>query len=191
MDIVNSILVGGTVILGGVVLIALRPGRKQQQSQIPTPTPDVPVSITLEKLSALWAQGQQTGEVKIEDLAPIWRENVEPVTPEKKIYSFQNTKITDFFHTNIDQPPWFRKAPMQKEVCFQILSLLEIEGQCPSVVNAADDVEASWDSTTYDLLGKTSLLEHSLNVAMEAIKILIKEDATHVIPDNPGCSSWT
>jgi len=185
MDIVNSILVGGTVFLGGVVLIALRPSRqREQQPQQPQkPTPDIPVSITLEKLSALWAQGQQTGEVKIEDLAPIWRENVEPVAPEKKIYNFQNRKIADFFYTNIDKAPWFRKAPLQKDVCFQILSLLEIEGQCPSVVNAADDVEASWDSTTYDLLGKTSLLDHSLNVAMEAIKILIKEDATHVIPD--------
>ena len=180
MDIVNSILLSGIAVLGGIVFIALLSNRQRQSTK---PSPDVPVSITLEKLSELWSQGKKTGQVKIEDLAPIWRENVENVVSEKKIYSFQNKKIADFFRINIDQAPWFSKAPLQKEVCFQILSLLDVEGQCPSVVNAADDVEASWDSTTYDLLGRTSLLDHSLNVGMEAIRILKEENADHVIPD--------
>jgi len=61
--------------------------------------------------------------------------------------------------------------------------LLEKEGDCPSVVNAADDVEASWDSNTYTLLGKTSLLDHTLNVARATIKLLADDDARHVIPD--------
>ena len=61
--------------------------------------------------------------------------------------------------------------------------MLEKEGGCSSVVNAADDVEASWDFNTYTLLGKTSLLDHTLNVARETIKRLNEDDANHVIPD--------
>ncbi len=161
-----------------VLLLALRQGRGKQKIV----TAPLNISLSLDELSKLWAMAREKGEIKIDDLAPIWREQ-EDVATEKKSYSFKNKKIKDFFQTHIDQAPCFRKAPLQKEACYKILLLLEKEGDCPSVVNAADDVEASWDSNTYSLLGKTTLLNHTLNVALEAIKLLHTDDADHVIPD--------
>ena len=179
MDIINSILLGGTACLIAVVLLALRQGRREQK----TPALPVKISVSLKELSELWARARESGEIKIDDLAPIWREKKAAGISKRKEYRFQNEKIATFFHTHVDQASWFGKAPLQKEVCYQILLLLEKEGGCPSVVNAADDVEASWDSNTYSLLGRTSLLDHTLNVALGAIKILQKDDANHVIPD--------
>ncbi len=178
MDLINSILLGGTIGLMVVLLLAFRRGRRQQKMV----TAPLNISLSLDQLSKLWAKAKEKGEIKIDDLAPIWCEQ-EDVAKEKKSYSFKNKKINDFFQTHIDQAPCFRKAPLQEEACYRILLLLEKEGDCPSVVNAADDVEASWDSNTYSLLGKTTLLDHTLNVALEAIKLLHTEDADHVIPD--------
>ena len=140
-------------------------------------------NITLDELSKLWAKGLRKGELHISELAPIWREAKKPVKIECKKYVFQDERIEEFFRKHIDQAPWFRQALLQKDVCCRILLMLEKEGDCSSVVNAADDVEASWDSNTYTLLGKTSLLDHTLNVARETIKLLLKDDASHVIPD--------
>ena len=181
MDTISSILLGGTVALGGVAtFIMLRQGRGSGKSSSAGTPPEV--SVTLEELSRLWSRARETGEIKIDDLAPIWREENAIDHDKERQYVFQDEKVAGFFAKYIDQAPWFRRASLQKEVCYQILLLLEEEGDCPSVVNAADDVEASWDSTTYNLLGKTTLLDHSLDVAREAVALL-KDDATHVIPD--------
>ena len=179
MDGINIMLLGGTVCLVGMILIAFFQGR--QRGTTPDITPNV--SVTLEELSKIWAGARETGEIRIDELAPIWREQNDAGCQEEKTYLFRNKKVADFFREHIEQAPWFGRAFLQKEVCYRILSLLEEEGGCPSVVNAADDVEASWDSTTYDLLGKTTLLDHSLNVGLEVIRILRKDDALHVIPD--------
>ena len=178
MDIINGILLGGTLCLIAVLLLALWQDRQQKK----TVTLPLNLSVSLDQLSRLWAMARESGKIKIDDLAPIWRDP-KNTDKEKKNYSFKNKKIKAFFDTHINQAPWFGKAPLQKEVCYRILLLLEGEGDCPSVVNAANDVEASWDSNTYSLLGKTTLLEHTLNVALEAIKLLQKEEANHVIPD--------
>ncbi|OGQ95895.1 MAG: hypothetical protein A2521_02860, partial [Deltaproteobacteria bacterium RIFOXYD12_FULL_57_12] len=81
------------------------------------------------------------------------------------------------------QAPWFLKAPMQKTVCRCILELLDREGDCPSVVNIDTDVEGNWDDNTYRILARTNLLDHSLNVAEQVVRLLTEADACHVIPD--------
>ncbi|MBU4395384.1 MAG: HD domain-containing protein, partial [Proteobacteria bacterium] len=68
-------------------------------------------------------------------------------------------------------------------ICSELLSLLDKEGNCSSVVNVSRDVEASWNSTTYTLLGQTNLMDHSLNVAEEAIRLLEESDAGYIVPD--------
>jgi len=158
--------------LGRVVLILLLGGKRSK----------VKNEVLLSKLSDLWTK-EKSGEIHISKLAPIWCDNKEPCE-QRHDYKFRHKQIETFFQKHIDQPPWFKNAFLQKEVCAEILLLLDKEGDCPSVVNAAKDVEAAWDSNTYTLLGKTTLLDHTLNVATETIKLLLKADAKHVIPDS-------
>ena len=174
MNVVNTGLFGLTGVLVVLVLSVLRSGKNREVTRR---------EVTLGDLSKLWIKGRKTGELHISEIAPIWRDEKEQGKPEQENYAFRNERIAEFFKKHVDQAPWFRNAGLQKDVCYQILLLLEKEGDCPSVVNAADDVEASWDSNTYTLLGKTSLLDHTLNVARATIKLLAKDDARHVIPD--------
>ena len=171
-DLINIILTAAMVILAGVtyLIFLLEKNRSSVQRK-----------ISLEELSHLWAKNT-TGEIHISELAPIWREEKDS-GKHNHDYEFQHKQVVNFFKEHIEQAPWFRDASLQKGVCAQIILLLDKEGECPSVVNAADDVEASWDSNTYTLLGKTTLLDHTLNVADETINLLIKADAKHVIPD--------
>jgi len=174
MNVVNTGLFGLTGVLVVLILSVLRSGKNKEVTR---------QEVTLGDLSKLWVKGRKTGELHISEIAPIWRDEKEQGKPETKSYVFRNEQIAEFFKKHIDQAPWFRNAGLQKDVCCQILLMLEKEGDCPSVVNAADDVEASWDSNTYTLLGKTSLLDHTLNVARAIIKLLAEDDARHVIPD--------
>jgi len=170
-NILNICLVGSLVILVGVSLVILLLGKKQ-----PPPMEE----ISLEELTKYWMK-DKSGQIHIAELAPLWRDDKPP--PTKCDYTFHHERVIDFASRQIDQPSWFRKAPLQQEVCYQILQLLDKEGDCPSVVNIADDVEASWDSNTYTLLGKTSLLDHTLNVANKTITLLKDAEAIHIISD--------
>jgi len=173
---VNIIALSSLLILSLIVLTVLFKSKKKEVKK--------QSEIKLEDLSALlWAKGKKEGHISIEALAPIWKEvGPQQRTKEEEI-TFENKEITDFFREHIEKATWFRKAQKQREVCTEILKILEKEGGCPSVVNVNDDVEASWDSNTFTILGQVTLLEHTLNVAKEAIQLLVKTDAKHVIPD--------
>ncbi|MGB3222888.1 MAG: HD domain-containing protein [Desulforhopalus sp.] len=170
-SLLNICLAGSVIILVGVTFVILLLGKKQ-----PPPTTE----ISLEELAKHWIK-DKSGEIHIAELAPLWRDDKQ--SPTRCDYSFQHERVVDFTIKQIEQASWFRNAPLQKEVCYQLLQLLDKEGGCPSVVNVADDVEASWDSNTYTLLGKTSLLDHTINVAGETINLLFEADGRHVIPD--------
>lgn len=170
-SLLNICLAGSVIILVGVTFVILLLGKKQ-----PPPTTE----IFLEELAKHWIK-DKSGEIHIAELAPLWRDDKQSLT--KSDYTFQHQRVVDFTTKHIEQASWFRNALLQKEVCYQLLQLLDKEGDCPSVVNVADDVEASWDSNTYTLLGKTTLLDHTLNVAGETVNLLLEADAMHVIPD--------
>lgn len=138
--------------------------------------------IPLSEIAELWARGQRTGKLHIRDLAPLWRKSA-LTAEEKSEYHFRTAKVEYWFSSNILRQPWFDQAEAHKEICYQLLRLLEEEGGCPSVVNPSNDVEASWDTNTYNMLGRTSLLDHSLHVAEHAVSLLMEADAHHVIPD--------
>lgn len=170
--LINILLAVGLVVLIGITLLVFFISSKE---------PPARERILLKKLSRLWVK-DKSETIHISELAPIWREQEKADQPEQ-IYEFQHEQIAGFFTKHVEQAPWFRNAKKQKEVCAQILLLLDKDGDCSSVVNAANDVEASWDSNTYTLLGKTTLMDHTLNVARETIKLLIASEAQHVIPD--------
>ncbi|MDX9771678.1 MAG: HD domain-containing protein [Tenuifilaceae bacterium] len=137
--------------------------------------------ISLRNLSKLWTkEGKQ--EIHISKLSPIWREEKTIAEPDIQLPDLQNSRATAFMNSVL-QGPFFEKAPLQKAACGKILKLLDQEGNCPSVVNLKGDVEGSWDENTYQILARTTLLDHSLNVADQAIQLLSASESFHVIPD--------
>ncbi|TKB08823.1 HD domain-containing protein [Desulforhopalus sp. IMCC35007] len=136
--------------------------------------------IHLHELSKIWIkEGSKT--IHISELSPLWREQ-QPVPGDNESLELHNPRAIAFME-NILHKPLFEKFPQQKAVCEQILKLLDKEGNCPSVVNLQGDVEGNWDENTYRLLAKTTLLDHSLNVAEQVVQILSDNKAWHVIPD--------
>lgn len=136
--------------------------------------------IHLRDLSKLWTK-EESRTIHISELAPLWRDERIIAKDEPAIH-LRATRAGAFLE-NILKGAWFKKFPLQKAVCIQLLILLDQQGQCPSVVDVHGDVERAWDENTYQLLAKTSLLDHSLNVAEEVVQLLSDGKAWHVIPD--------
>lgn len=137
-------------------------------------------TIHLRDLSQLWTK-TGSGEIHISKLSPLWRDE-RSLAEDNIPIKLRNERARAFIRKNI-QCCWFKNFPRQKTVCLQLLTLLDQQGQCPSVVDLQGDVEGGWDENTYTILAKTSLLDHSLNVAEEVIPQLSENNAWHVIPD--------
>ena len=137
-------------------------------------------SIHLHDLSRLWTK-EGNREIHISELSSLWCEG-QSLSENDKTLQLQNPRATAFMEKNLEHV-WFKKFPQQKAVCTQLLILLDQHGQCPSVVDIHGDVEGGWDENTYQILAKTSLFDHTLNVAEEAIELLSDKKAWHVIPD--------
>ena len=136
--------------------------------------------ICLRDLSVLWTkEGAKT--IHISELSPLWRDEQLDVVKEEVLDLCHPRAMA--FMENIRQWGWFDKFPAQKVVCGQILQILDREGHCASVVNLRGDVEGSWDENTYRILSKTTLLDHSINVAEQVVRLLSESKAWHVIPD--------
>ncbi|MBM9616021.1 HD domain-containing protein [Desulfobulbus rhabdoformis] len=131
-------------------------------------------------MSKIWTE-DGSGEVHISELSPLWRDE-QSLAASSKTILFQNPRVT-LFMENILNGVWFKNFPQQKTVCARLLSLLDEQGECPSVVDIRGDVEGGWDENTYQLLARISLLDHSLNVAEEVVQLLSENKAWHVIPD--------
>lgn len=163
------ILVLGTGIClcaGAIGLIVWRSGQK----------PKTPFKrIAIDEISEVWLKNK---EVPIKELAPVWRDEKVEIVIEKDFPEFQNVRIQEFYNLHVEKIP-----DLHREVCRELLSLLDREGDCSSVVNVSTDIEASWNSCTYTLLGQTNLLDHSLNVAEEAVRLLMDSEAGYIVPD--------
>ena len=166
---INTILGLGILLFAGAIwLVLIKVEKKPAISK---------AEVLLQDLSQLWIKN---GEVNIADLAPLWRDEKVPDTIEEVSIEFQNARIQQFYNKHI-RP--LRHASQQQVVCRDLLSLLDTEGQCPSVVNVSRDIEASWDSNTYTLLGQTNLIDHSLNVAEQVIRLLQESETGYLMPD--------
>ena len=145
--------------------------------------------ITLRSLAQVWlrpmrgAKGEIPGveHKHISELVHLWRDE-RLIARGMVSYEFTHPRAEAFFE-KLQEWSCFKQAPVQREVCIDILHLLDQEGNCPSVVNVQGDVEAGWEANTYQILGQTTLLEHSLNVAEQVVQLLSDLQAWHVIPD--------
>ncbi len=136
--------------------------------------------VTLRNLSKIWGK-EGKKEIHISELSPLWRE-IKHRKEETAAFYFEDLKATALME-KIDTWGWFKKFPLQRNVGGQILQLLDKEGDCPSVVNIHGDVEGGWDENTFQILSRTSLLHHSINVAEQVVQLHSENEAWHVIPD--------
>jgi HD domain len=120
-------------------------------------------------------------QVKLENIAPVWREP-ETLTPEEEKHGkvvLQNERAARFYTE-------FSKSKKEyRDVIARLLILLDKEGGCSSVVSqqAMQDPETGWDSSTYQKLGKITLLDHTLNVAELMVVRLKEEKSGHMVND--------
>ncbi len=163
------------IFLFGVATAALAFGRKKE--------PPVAKEITLRDLSNQWTKKEGARTIHIEELSSIWRDDNLIAGKNLRLPDLENPRAAAFMEKYVRNGSWFKKAPQQKAVCAQILKILDQEGHCPSVVNVTGDVEGKWDENTYRILSKTTLLDHSLNVAEQVVRLLDESESWHVIPD--------
>jgi len=177
LSIWPTISLGGALVLVGIAGVLVLRSEEQEPSLLE--------QMTLSALSQRWVRPKSFTRIEgvkhISELAHLWRneqviaegiEKVELVHPRSRSFARQ-LRTWSFFN----------QAPGQRAVCLEIVRLLDREGQCPSVVDVQGDVEAAWEQNTYRILAKTTLLDHSLNVAQQVVKLLSDHQAWHVIPD--------
>lgn len=149
--------------------------------------PPIVREMTLRELSDIWMKKEkkketETKTIPISELSSLWRDE-KLIAELGRLPELKSHRAASFMAQYVIQGSWFQKAPLQKAICVQILHLLDQEGDCPSVVSMNGDVEGSWDENTYQILGRTTLLDHSLNVAEQAVRLLGESESWHVIPD--------
>ncbi len=156
--------------LAGAVLLRSRESRPPDTRE-----------IALGELAACWTKSPVHKTVHIADLVHLWRdERLARVEAEPLPVAHPRAAA---FLRQLDEWPFFRSCPEQGAVCRQLVQLLDREGDCPSVVDVRGDVEAAWEANTYRLLAQTTLLDHSLDVADQVVRLLADNQAWHVIPD--------
>lgn len=123
--------------------------------------------IALARISGLWSKRRETA-FRIEEIARLWRADMQAVEEIVENAHFEDMKIKSFYEAHIDGRPYFNGAA--GEVTQELLKLLDKEDDCPSVVSAEGDPEASLEKTTFDILAKVPLHIHTIHVAEEMIR---------------------
>jgi hypothetical protein len=114
--------------------------------------------ISLESLSRLWVGDQED-------------DFLSPSHQDREIF-WKNQDITDFYEAYV-KPHARVLGQRGLSVLEEILSILDIQGDCPSVVSG-EQVGDEALSSSYELLARVNLRTHSLNAAREAFR-MIKE----------------
>ncbi len=139
--------------------------------------------ITLEELSRLWEREEkkELRRIELNALSTLWCDE-----PAKDFFEC-NLQLQDkraiLFLEKLKSWEWFGKYNVHGKVCSSLLDLLDKEGGSPSVVNVQGDIEGYWDENTFNILGQTNLLHHTLNVAEQIIDELSDKNSKHIIPD--------
>ena len=178
LSIWPTIILGVALVLVGLAGILVLRSEEQDASSFLE-------QMTLSALSQRWVRPKSFTRIEgvkhISELAHLWR-NEQVIAEGIEKFELVHPRSRSFA-SQLRTWSFFNQAPGQRAVCLEILRLLDREGQCPSVVDVQGDVEAAWEQNTYRILAKTTLLDHSLNVAEQVVKLLSDHQAWHVIPD--------
>ena len=177
LSIWPTIILGVALVLVGVAGVLVLRSEEQESSFLE--------QMTLSALSQRWVRPKSFTRIEgvkhISELAHLWR-NEQVIAEGLKEFELVHPRSRSFA-SQLRTWSFFNQASGQRAVCLEILRLLDREGHCPSVVDVQGDVEAAWEQNTYRILAKTTLLDHSLNVAQQVVKLLSDHQAWHVIPD--------
>ncbi len=133
--------------------------------------------IALEELSKIWRmecfENQEAKEKYKEEL--IQEIKKETINDKTESSIFKNERLQSFYNKHIKNNK--SMEPLPKNVIIGIMKLLEEKGSCPSVVqnpkneNDYDATRLAHQKNEYGLLSQVTLLEHSLNVAEELLRL--------------------
>ena len=143
--------------------------------------------LPISTLSKIWTQSgkaKQKTIIPIEELVHLWRGG--PVTLEEDEITFETPEGKAFYDGYIRDVNIFKTAHIQKDVCVRLLLLLEKTPNCSSVSTC--NIEGDPDSKTYEkniieLLGRVTLLKHSINVAIKTVESLTEKGSRISIPN--------
>lgn len=118
----------------------------------------------LADLSYLWTDN----EIEIKDAACLWRERAANQTTKQPRPVFKHEEIDQFFTEMIENRPSVNGV--RRALIIKILSMLDDEGDCPSVVRVhKDEAERIYSDDSYALLATVPLYRHTLTVTRNFI----------------------
>jgi hypothetical protein len=124
-----------------------------------------PIEVaSLAALSHLWTDN----EIEIKDAACLWRERHAKREIGLPRPEFRHSEIEQFYTEVIEGRPSVSGA--RHTLIIKLLSMLDIEGDCPSVVRAnPKEAENLYSNESFAMLATIPLYQHSLTVARNLI----------------------
>lgn len=155
----NTLLLGISAAVGcGFVFYG---SKKWVHIEVPNPAEsETPELTCLADLSHLW----KDKEVKIKDASHLWREQASKKRSNVPRPVFQHEEIEQFFSEMVEHRQSIKGV--RKALIIRILTMLDNEGDCPSVVRKnKDEAERIYAEDSYALLETVPLYRHTLTVA--------------------------
>jgi hypothetical protein len=119
---------------------------------------------SLAELSHLWTDD----EIEIKDASRLWRERTAKQGTNQPRPEFKHEEIDQFFTEMIENRPSVNGV--RRALIIKILTMLDDEGDCPSVVRAhKDEAERIYSDDSYALLATVPLFRHTLTVTRNFI----------------------
>ena len=151
----------------GVLLLlwALKPTKKNTEENR---TNGEKQEISIEDISIIWTKRKEA-VIRLEELARLWR-NFNTIQEQNDIPHFFTPVVREFFEKHINKKPFY--TGNVKTVINNLLTLLDTEGNIPSVVSGQNETESKIPENTYKMLAQVSLAEHTIHVAEEILAIV-------------------
>jgi len=151
----------------GVLLLlwALKPAKKNAEENR---TNGQKQEISIEDISIIWTKRKEA-VIRLEELARLWR-NFNTTQEQNDIPHFFTPVVREFFEKHINKKPFY--TGNVKTVINNLLTLLDTEGNIPSVVSGQNETESKIPENTYKMLAQVSLAEHTIHVAEEILAIV-------------------
>ena len=151
----------------GVLLLlwALKPAKKNAEENRANGENQ---EISIEDISIIWTKRKEA-LIRLEELARLWR-NFNTTQEQNDIPHFFTPVVREFFEKHINKKPFY--TGNVKTVINNLLTLLDTEGNIPSVVSGQNETESKIPENTYKMLAQVSLAEHTIHVAEEILAIV-------------------